>query len=1098
MKKISFCLLAIIAICACSKGPSIPEVSLDELQEGFQNPPQEARVQVWWHWMNGNITKDGIKKDLTWMKRIGLGGFHHFDAGVSTPQIVENRLVYMDEGWKDAFAYATALADSLGLEMTVASAPGWSATGGPWVEPKDGMKKLVWKSVNVMGGKNVSLSLPEPYKTTGLFQNIPLQGNLIEAEGKPAEEYYEDIAVLAMKVPEEDLSMQEMGAKLSSSSGKFSLEQLTDGDLTNSSMLMAQPSGYAWIQYEFPTEQLIKSVIVYAKGNGMMLQSSKDGKNFTDLCPIVSSAVGQVTLNIPETKAKYFRLKVDNPKETPGLYGILPPTPPAPGTDVAEFLLSGVTLVNHAEDKAGYTIAKNMNECPTVSSNENFTHLIDVIDLTANVIDGKLTWNAPEGKWRIYRFGFSLTGKKNHPAPPEATGLEVDKMDPVAFSNYMHHYLDMYKDASKGLIGDKGIRYILTDSYEAEQETWTPAMFEEFKRLRGYDLKPWLPVLTGAIIDSAERSERFLHDWRQTLGDLVVSTYNLVSQIAINDYGMKGRYTESHENDRVLMSDGMDMKRTAEIPMSAMWVNAPWLPFTSFDLHDFNRTLYEMDDHESASVAHIFGQNIAAAESMTAVGLAGMAYGFYPGNLKLVADLELANGINRIVVHESAHQPVDDKIPGLSLMSTGQWFNRHETWAELAYAWVDYLSRSCYMLQQGKNVADVLVYYGEDNNVTSLYNGVKPEVADGYQYDFCSPNTFMDAISYKDGEYISGPSGTTYKLLWLDKNVEYMSVKYLRKLANLAKAGALIAGKRPKYPASLEDSQEEFNKLVKDIWDSGLKNVTSDISMEEVMKLYGIEPDFKSDVEGLKFLHRDLGLKQIYWINKPSDDAKNVTVTLRTTGLKPQIWHPETGLMEDVSYTINQSTTTVQVPMVENDAVFVVFIGKTKEDSFTVLNEEKKDFLLIDSPWTVKFQENRGAPDSIEMSELMDLTLHNNPGIKYFSGIASYTTSFNVSELSGSKQYVDLGRVGSLAEVWVNGENLGVVWKTPYMLEISDALRQGENILEIKVASLWKNRLIGDKQPGSEPITYTDMPYFSGSEDLAPAGLIGPVKILTN
>ena len=172
MKKISFCLLAIIAICACSKGPSIPEVSLDELQEGFQNPPQEARVQVWWHWMNGNITKDGIKKDLTWMKRIGLGGFHHFDAGVSTPQIVENRLVYMDEGWKDAFAYATALADSLGLEMTVASAPGWSATGGPWVEPKDGMKKLVWKSVNVMGGKNVSLSLPEPYKTTGLFQYL--------------------------------------------------------------------------------------------------------------------------------------------------------------------------------------------------------------------------------------------------------------------------------------------------------------------------------------------------------------------------------------------------------------------------------------------------------------------------------------------------------------------------------------------------------------------------------------------------------------------------------------------------------------------------------------------------------------------------------------------------------------------------------------------------------------------------------------------------------------------------------------------------------------------------------------------------------------
>jgi hypothetical protein len=325
-----------------------------------------------------------------------------------------------------------------------------------------------------------------------------------------------------------------------------------------------------------------------------------------------------------------------------------------------------------------------------------------------------------------------------------------------------------------------------------------------------------------------------------------------------------------------------------------------------------------------------------------------------------------------------------------------------------------------------------------------------------------------------------------------------MSVKYLRKLANLAKAGALIAGKRPQHSASLEDSQEEFNKLVKEIWDSGLKNVTTGISMEEVMKANGIEPDFKADVEGVKFLHRDLGLKQIYWVNKPSDDVRNVTVTLRTTGLKPQIWHPETGLMEDVTYTINKTTTTVQVPMVENDAVFVVFIGKTKEESFTAVNEEKQDFLVLDSPWTVKFQENRGAPDSIVVHELSDLTLNSNPGIKYFSGIATYTTSFEVAELTGSKQYIDLGQVGALAEVWINGNNLGVVWKTPYILEISDFLNKGENTLEVRVATLWKNRLIGDKQPGAKPITYTDMPYFSGNEELAPAGLIGPVKILSN
>ena len=441
MKKITFCILALLAICACSNQPQIPEVSLEELKDGFQNPPQEARVQVWWHWMNGNITKDGIKKDLTWMKRIGLGGFHHFDAGVSTPQIVENRLVYMDEGWKDAFAYATSLADSLGLEMTVASAPGWSATGGPWVEPKDGMKKLVWKTVNVEGGKNLSLSLPEPYKTTGLYQNLPLAENYIEAEGQTPTEYYEDIAVLALKITDEDLTMEEMGAKLTSSSGKFTVEQLSDGDLTNSSMLMAHPSGFGWIQYEFPTSVTIKSLkMVGASGTtNTQLEASDDGKSFKQVCFIRGGNVAQVTMSVPATTAKYFRVKVANPRAAGGGFfgmGGGPSTPPA-GTMIAELELYPFSRVHRFEDKAAFSSASNMSNTPTPSvDGEVFPTADDVVDVTAYYNDGKLSWNAPEGNWKIIRYGWSLTGKQNHPAPLEATGLEVDKLDREAWLDY--------------------------------------------------------------------------------------------------------------------------------------------------------------------------------------------------------------------------------------------------------------------------------------------------------------------------------------------------------------------------------------------------------------------------------------------------------------------------------------------------------------------------------------------------------------------------------------------------------------------------------------------------------------------------------------
>ena len=1097
MKRTLILLASLLALAACSNGGNSPQASkaaVEELKEGWQNPPQGARTRVWWHWMNGNITKEGIRHDIEWFHRIGLGGFQTFDAAMNSPVVVDNRLVYMTDGWKDAFRYAMNLADSLGLEVAIASSPGWSSTGGPWVEPKDGMKKLVWRTATVEGGKQIDVTLPLAFTSTGTFQNLGSSTGSVTTSmfAQGTKQYYEDIAVLAVKMPKDRKSLSQLGAKVSASKGTPTLSMLTDEDIVNGFDLPAdQAKGYSWIQYEFPAATTIYGVR-YSGGSELYLESSQDGKTFTKVSDLdASEGVSQTTVTVPPTSAKYFRVVYPNPKPTSTYWGF---TPAAKFTTVTELELLPYSRINHAEEKAAFSeAAGHFAKVATPSTGESFPSTTDVVDITPYVKDGKLSWNAPEGSWKIYRFGYSLTGKQNHPAPEEATGLEVDKLDPDAWTRFFHNYFDMYKEASGGMIGQHGIQYVLTDSYEAGIMTWTPKMFEEFSSRRGYDLKAWLPALAGEIISSPEESDRFLFDWRKTISDLFTDSYELLSDIAIKEYGMKGRYTESHENGRVYAGDGMDIKKSAEIPMSAMWVNAPWIAYDVDSDGNFVRSMYKADDKESSSVAHLYGQNVAAAESMTA---AGGAYTFYPGNLKEVADMEMASGINRFVIHESAHQPSDVLVPGLSLSGIGQWFNRHDTWAEMAGSWVDYMSRSCFMLQAGKNVADILYYFGEDTNITYEfgYADTAPKIPAGYQWDYCGEHALLNQIDFSGG-VLRSKSGTEYKVIWMDRNMERVSVPVLEKLASLAKAGAWIGGVRPQAMASNSDDADKFSSLVAEIWDSGRANVVETNDLASFLNKASVPQDVKIDNK-YRFLHRTMKGAEIYWINRPlSTSYEDVTLSFHTSGLRPTLWHPETGKIEDVTYTRNGEWTDVVIPMVPNDAVFVVFAGKAKA-SETLPAKNEVQLASVGGPWKVKFQENRGAPAETTLETLMSLSESDEFGIKYFSGISSYNNTFKVEGVSG-ETYIDLGDVKYMAEVYVNGQFCGRAWKEPYRVDISSAVKEGDNTLEVRVANMWVNRLVGDLQPQcEEKITYTDAPRaFNASMPILPSGLIGPVKV---
>lgn len=1094
-------------------GLSVPSLAQDLLQN-FANPPQEARPRVWWHWMNGNITEDGIRKDLLWMKNSGIAGFHNFDAGLMTPQIVEKRLEYMTPEWKHAFKTTAELADSLGLEMTIASAPGWSATGGPWVKPEDGMKKLAWSEKRIQGGtkKAQVYAIPKATTHTGLFQASGSEGiasGLSGVSAKPVE-YYKDIAILAVKMPAADKTMAQMGARAVTASGEVSVEALSDVNLATSVQIARDDkNGYSWIQYEFPAPQTIKAMsLVTGRTRGeweaqnpqekVSLWASDDGKNFYKVCMVPDGSVAQQTIDIPVTTARYFQLRLPNPvadNSYAAFTGVVQKDPEF--TSLSEFVLHGVNRINHFEEKTGWAATWDVEHFPTPATDASeLVAKSDVIDLTSLVdAEGNFTYQFPAGDWKIYRIGYSLTGKQNHPASPEATGLEVDKMDPAAWHRYFKTYFDMYKEASGGLMGSRGIQYVMLDSYEAGSMTWTPTMMEQFKKRRGYDLLPWMPVLLGQIVGSVQESEAFLWDWRKTCSELIAEGYDKVSEIAQKEYGMKGRYTESHENGRLYLVDGMDVKRTSEIPMSAIWWPTPGggstLPMALADIR------------ESASVAHVFGQNIVAAESFTTQGMGNeTAWSFHPGKLKWLVDQEFANGLNRVVVHTSPHQPDDVHKPGLGLMIFGQWFDRHETWADYAKVWMDYIARSSYMLQQGKFVADVLYYYGEDNNVTGLFGWKAADVPAGYNYDFCNPTALLQEVSAQGGNLVTR-SGMSYRVLVLDKNCRRMSLEVLRKIAKLAEQGVTIFGQKPEMSASLTDDAAEWKQLVDATWSRANVTVPATYNnLQNVLLSKGIQPDFQTTSKGLdvQYVHRHLADKEIYWVKNPLDQQITIQGTFRVSGKKPHIYHPETGAVEECAYVMKDGFTTVTLPMVEEDAIFVVFDEATSETQKELEVKDEHVWMTVDGPWQVAFEEGRGAPASATFETLSDLKDNANEGIKYFSGKATYTKTIELNKKqlqNAGSLTLDLGKVAVMAEVFVNGQNLGVVWKAPFKLDVTAALKPGKNDIKVIVTNLWVNRLIGDQQPGIEnKISYTTMPFYSAQSKLQPSGLMGPVRLL--
>jgi len=1100
---------------AANTGASVDGHSLEQQ---FRDPPPRARPRVWWHWMNGNVTQAGIAKDLAWMKRSGIAGAQVFDVNQQTPQIVRRRVVFATPEWGPVFRFAASEADRIGLELAITSAAGWSETGGPWVSPEDAMKKVVWTETTVRGGQQVKLQLPQPPAAAGPFGNLRIRGDFggRDAGNSGRLDVYHDVLVLAYPA---HTAASPLTPTMTTGDGEpTNAAALLDDDLASGVVIVPKTQGDpGTINITYSSPQTIRTATLYAPGSGPdvisagrrpRLEASDNGVDWRRISEFALSDVPS-TASFPPTTASRFRVVFNPAVES----GAQPQFMPPPDVDMAAMAsFSGPTTrgirvndlhlftdakVNQFETKAGFSVSPDYFALDGWAGTEGQGPPPgQVVNLTGRMAaDGSLDWTPPEGEWRIVRIGWSLTGKTNHPAPAEATGLEVDKLDGAAVRRYLEHHFAVYREATGAdLFGSHGVRALVTDSTEVGAFNWTAAMVDQFKRLRGYDPTPWLPTLTGAIIGSRSDSDKFLYDFRRTIADLHASEhYGTVAKVA-HENGLKV-YGEALENGRPSLGDDLSMRSFTDYPMAALW----YTPSGAAP-----RGAFLADLRGAASVAHVYGQNVAAAESLTS---ALAPWGNSPANLKATIDLEFVNGINRPVIASTVLQPVDDKVPGLSLGIFGQYFNRNETWADMAKPWIDYIARNSLMLQQGRNVADVGYFFGEEASLTALFaQGPAPDAPKTSAYDFVNFDALVNQLR-NDGADLVTAGGARYRLLYLGGSSRRMSVPALRRIAVLADGGATILGDAPVDSPSLADEPAEFATLVHKLWSGttetvvGAGRVIVGRDVEGALRQIGVGPDFhftggQPDTD-IPFVHRRIAGGDSYFVVNRRLRRETIEAHFRVTGKRPELWHADSGAIEAVSYRIENKETVVPLSLQAEDSLHVVFRKRSLARALEVAKPWLAPAGKIETTWNVTFQPGRGAPPSTQMPKLAALNENADSGIRYFSGVATYITRFATPDDWRPERalWLDLGEVRELAEVSINGRVAGTVWHAPYRVNIGPLVRKGSNVLQVRVANLWVNRLIGDLQPDAQKVTYTTIPTYLPAAALRRSGLIGPVQL---
>lgn len=1049
----------------------------DILARQFQSPPASARPWVFWFWINCIVTREGITADLEAMKRVGIGGAYMMEAGYGP---LHGLVKYNGPEWHALLKHAVAEAKRLGLELAIHNAPSWSGSGGPWITPENGMKIVVTSEKHLKGPARFDEVVSKP------------EG------GSP--EFYRDIAVLAFRTPDAELThSREASPKVTvSTPGEDGAKVLDGKDDTFVKLDLPKRDKRPFIQFEFAQPYTAATLSFTVKRgfwavNGQ-LQVSQDGQRFEPVTEFRfenrEAELNKLYSFAPVT-AKYFRLVLTQGSTTTSAMNYLgfAEVDLSPRLGIAN--LAG-KVFRERETREFYLPPALPGPAEAAVQGDSIVNLTDKLSA-----DGKLSWDIPAGNWTILRVGYTANGRKNYPAPPGSEGLECDKLSRRAVQAHWDGFISPILANLGSLVGkvSAGLNNIEIDSYEPGSQNWTDGFEQEFRRRRGYDLTPYLPVLTGRVVNSPELTERFLWDFRRTIADLFAENYAARMAELVHQAGLN--FSIEHYGNGPF--DDLEYGSYADMPMGTFWHRpAGWCRMNKV----------------ASSVAHVYGRTIVPSEALTSGG----GWREDPFALKQLGDAAYCDGANRFVIHRFTHQPWTNRAPGMTLGPWGIHFERSNTWWEQSRAWLRYLARCQYLLQEGRFVADVVYYNGEGAPNSLRNNGLLKNVAGdisdgelppGYDYDGCCTGALL-AMRVKDGQVVL-PSGMSYRLLALPPE-RTMTPAVLRKIKKLVEAGATVVGPKPDASPSLTEYPQcdtEVKKLAEAIWPRVRPG-----RPPEALAALGISPDLEwpAKTAKLKFIHRIREDADIYFVACPESKPLQIDCTFRVSGKQPELWHPDTGMIEPAPVFVEKDgRTTVPLRFDPVGSVFVVFRqpapaehatafkrvgdkGATEPAARLILGEEGRltvqtpapgafeitlasgrtlkaevaavpEPVEIAGPWELSFPPRLGAPAQVTLGKLISWTDHPDAGVKYFSGTATYRKSFDCPlPKAHCPLYLDLGELKNLAEVKLNGKDLGILWKPPFRLEVTGLLKEKGNELEVKITNQWVNRLIGDEQ----------------------------------
>lgn len=998
---ISYLLVFLLSAGSCRQAISCND-SMSDAWAVFSEPQDTCRTKVWWFHGETETTKEGITADLEAFKRVGVGGVVYYDqVHAGSP----NALEAFSPEWWEALKFSAREAKRLGLTFEINLSNGY-VSGGPWITDSLGMQRLLSVDTTVTGGRTLCIDLPEPERKT--YWDVAVVAFPTKREETAT---YDD-----WKAGGENMLCMDFGRKTTVRSISYSTKP--SGKYRGGAMNEPGPPADKFYSPSFTERPPVG-----------ILEFSADGKAYTKICdlpPYYGSPSGgwrQKTVAFPAVNARYFRVKADN--------------------STSDIKLSAQPKMNNWEERAGLF-------CEYVTENDTPDYGKDAVvssaallDLSDKFKDGKLVWDAPEGDWYIMRFFQTPTGAMTKHGRPNLMGLESDKLSARATTTQWKNYVGRIMDTlAKAGIKPDGV---CMDSHEAGPQNWTWNFPEEFSKRRGYSIMDYLPIMSGFIVDSPEKTDSVLLDLRRTISDCIADNYFSRLQALADSCGVEFT-AQAMGNGQSIPVDNIAVKGRVRKPQGEFWAKHR---NGSYDIK------------EASSAAHIYGRRIASAEAFT-----DMNYGQTLAEMKNLADFAYANQINEFVVCASAYQPWTDRIPGNTAGGRQYCLNRNNPFWEYSRGFWDYQARCAGMMRLGIPESTLCIYLG-DNPPLKLQTYRLPEIPPGYEFDVCSADGLTRQTFSKRGK-LRTKGGVEYGMLVIEDKAEIPeeAAKHIEKL----KRGGVPICRGNELSQALE------------------KNGITPVVIED--------SDHLADSK-IYFAHRILSDADMFFINNHSTKAYDGKLSVKTSYRHAYWWNPTDGSRAEIESSSDGKYLSMDILVRPDESGFILASDRIIKGLEKRIYRPKEDSKAIQGPWTIYFDPKLGGCGEIVSEQLFDWSESDNPRIRFYSGTATYSNIFSSGEVGRSKVLLRFEGLNSIAEVKVNGRAVGTVWCSPWEIDISDFVTEGENSLILRVTNSLVNRITGDwGLPPEERTTWSTTPIFGPDEPLRQSGLEGQVFLV--